>query len=208
MPYTIYQFLCLKAPEIFLNSEFNNMKQRKKHGPQLAIFFLIKSNQVVTQWLSTHLLNAYSGIAWSLNSSFRLKASSYVVVCVGKGSKIFPKGLAICKKANKKSRQINNYVYRVSDTRIQDIEKMAEFGQVKNQRKTFQGREERMNKSAEMVKNESCGKMAIPWFGLDAASSEFALSSGRNSGLQIPRNSASGTACLVVGRRLFWKQGQ
>lgn len=38
----------------------------------------------------------------------------------------------------------------------------------------------------------------LSWFGLDAASSECALSSGRNSGLQTPRNSASGTACVVV----------
>lgn len=40
------------------------------------------------------------------------------------------------------------------------IEKMAEFWQVKNQRKTFQGGEESINKSTETVKNESFWKMA------------------------------------------------
>lgn len=41
-------------------------------------------------------MNAYSGVACSLHSAFLVKASSYVVVvCVGKDSKTFPKGLAI-----------------------------------------------------------------------------------------------------------------
>lgn len=52
----------------------------------------------------------------------------------------FPRGLLSARKQKKKKKHANNY--RASVTRIKNIEKMAELWQVKNQRKTFQGREE------------------------------------------------------------------